>query len=315
MDNRLMNKAAYCPTSVFSRTLMLISLMASPVLAVSAETVSTEIISPAPTAYYLANEGVMVSQGETKILFDPLFTNGYGRYELLPAAMKEALYAGKPPFDGIDAIFVSHFHGDHFSPEEMLKFLGLRNKIRLYAPEQAVRAMRKVASSQDEPVFERVEGINLSYGDEPVIIHQGQLEDGTAVLQGGSLVVEAAFIPHSGWPTSMLNVQNIAFRVTLDDSITALHLGDADTKDAHFQQHGHYWEHPIDVAFPPYWYFSSVNGRDVLENRLKPNQSIGIHVPAEMPDNPEDRPVEYRGFDLFTVPGETRTIATDQGLQ
>jgi hypothetical protein len=90
-------------------------------------------------------------------------------------------------------------------------------------------------------------------------------------------------------------------------------MGDADTKDAHFQQHGHYWAHPIHVAFPPYWYFSSVNGRDVLENRLKPNQSIGIHVPARMPDNPEDRPVEYRGFDLFTVPGETRMIATDQG--
>ena len=113
----------------------------------------------------------------------------------------------------------------------------------------------------------------------------------------------------------MLEVQNIAFRVTLDESITALHLGDADTKDAHFQQHDRYWKHPIHVAFPPYWYFSSTNGRYVLENRLKPDHSIGIHVPAGMPDNPEDRPEEYRGFDLFTVPGETRTITRVEGPQ
>lgn len=34
-------------------------------------------------ARYLANEGVMVVQGDTKVVFDPLFRNGYGRYQLL----------------------------------------------------------------------------------------------------------------------------------------------------------------------------------------------------------------------------------------
>jgi L-ascorbate metabolism protein UlaG (beta-lactamase superfamily) len=312
-----MNKAANYLTSAFNRWLMLISLMAAPTLSVTADSVTVDSVSAdsAPTAYYLANEGVMVSQGETKILFDPLFTNGYGRYELLPSEMKDALFAGKPPFDGIDAIFVSHFHGDHFSPEEMLKFLGLRSKIRLYAPEQAVSAMRKVASDAEGSIFERIESINLTYGDEPITIHQGQQGNQTASLHEASLVVQAAFIPHSGWPKSMLNVQNIAFRVTLDESITALHMGDADTKDAHFQQHDRYWKHPIHVAFPPYWYFSSANGRFVLENRLKPDHSIGIHVPKEMPDNPEDRPEEYRDFDLFTAPGETRTISRDIGIE
>jgi len=252
MNDRLMNKIANYAGSAFNCTLTLISLMAFPALSIAALSILADSVSAdsAATAYYLANEGVMVSRGETKILFDPVFTNGYGRYELLPAQMKDALYAGKPPFDGIDAIFVSHFHGDHFSPEEMLKFLRLRSKIRLYAPEQAVSAMRKVASNVDESIFERIESINLTYGDQPVIFHQGQ-RDGDASLHQGSLVVEAAYIPHSGWPNSMLEVQNIAFRVTLDESITALHLGDADTKDAHFQQHDRYWKQPIHVAFPP----------------------------------------------------------------
>ena len=63
------------------------------------------------SAQYLANEGLMVVHGETKVVFDPLFRNSYGQYQLLPKPMEEALYAGAPPFDGIDAVFVSHTPG------------------------------------------------------------------------------------------------------------------------------------------------------------------------------------------------------------
>ena len=68
--------------------------------------------TPDPTpnsaiANYMANEGLMVVQGETKVVFDPLFRNSYGHYQLLPKAMEEALFAGAPPIDGIDAILIS----------------------------------------------------------------------------------------------------------------------------------------------------------------------------------------------------------------
>ena len=61
----------------------------------------------APRAHYLANEGVLITNGEVKVLFDPLFDNSYGLYQLLPTDMQEALFAGTPPYDGIDAIFIS----------------------------------------------------------------------------------------------------------------------------------------------------------------------------------------------------------------
>jgi L-ascorbate metabolism protein UlaG (beta-lactamase superfamily) len=32
---------------------------------------------------YLANEGVMITHGETSILFDPLFDNSYGTYQMV----------------------------------------------------------------------------------------------------------------------------------------------------------------------------------------------------------------------------------------
>ena len=41
-------------------------------------------------AFYMANEAVMVTDGETKVLFDPLYPETYGQYLLVPDAMREA---------------------------------------------------------------------------------------------------------------------------------------------------------------------------------------------------------------------------------
>ena len=107
---------------------------------------SANIHAHESTAHYMANEGLMVEHGDTKILFDPLFRNDYGQYMLLPEDMEEALFAGATPYDGIDAVFVSHHHGDHFSPVDMVRLLRERPGIRLYAPNQAIIAMRSESS-------------------------------------------------------------------------------------------------------------------------------------------------------------------------
>lgn len=251
-----------------------------------------------PHARYLANEGVMVVNGDTKVLFDPLFTNGYGHYLVLSPAAKADLYAGRPPYDGIDAVFISHHHGDHFSPAEILKLLKSQSKIRLYAPEQAVNALRDVAGSGDLEVFERVTAVKLAYKDAPV------------TLQMESLKIEAVRIPHSGWPNSRLDIANISWRVTLNDETTVLHLGDADPNDVHFVDDAAYWDrNRPDMAFPPYWFFNSRFGPGVLSQRIKPRHSVGIHVPRDIPQDPLNRPADLRGADLFTQPGETRQIS------
>lgn len=254
-----------------------------------------------PQAHYLANEGVMITHGEVKVLFDPLFDESYGRYELLPAEMEQDLFAGTPPFDGIDAVFVSHHHGDHFAPASMLSFLKKRTDIRLYAPAQAVSALRDVARPEDEAVFERITGLAFENGDEPI------------TLTVGDLLIEAVRIPHSGWPQRMMDIENIAFRVTLDKSISVLHLGDADPNPAHFLSNSDHWEgHEPDLALPPYWFFSSDGGQFILAEYINPDHAIGIHVPAAMSDDPTERPEEFKGYDLFTNPGETREIKRNE---
>ena len=59
----------------------------------------------------------------------------------MPDQMVSALLAGEPPFDEVDAVFVSHVHGDHFSALGMAALLTRRPAVKLYAPAQAVTAM------------------------------------------------------------------------------------------------------------------------------------------------------------------------------
>jgi L-ascorbate metabolism protein UlaG (beta-lactamase superfamily) len=246
-------------------------------------------------ARYLANAGVMIRHGNVTVLFDPLFRNGYGRYERVPADVERALFAGDPPWNDIDAVFISHHHGDHFDPGVMLDFLAAREEIELYAPAQAIDAIK--ARGADETVVSRMTSVALAYGDPPLSFD----EDG--------LRIDAVRVPHSGWPERMTDVENIAWRVTLSGAATVIHLGDADTRVAHFEQHSEHWSSPVtDLAMPPYWYFLSAGGREILDDELKPRHAIGVHVPADVPDEASRRPPEFDGYDLFTVPGEVRTI-------
>ncbi len=250
---------------------------------------------------YLANEGVMITHGDTKILFDPLFDNSYNRYRLVPKEMRDAIFAGQALYDGVDAVFVSHYHGDHFSASAMMRLLQERQDIPLYAPTQAVAEMRQIATPDDEAIFERVTTFNLEYGDAPVFVRQDDL------------LIEAVCIPHAGWPTARTDVQNIAFRVTLEETSTVLHLGDSDARLVHFEQDEAYWdERTVDLALSPYWFFVSEDGREILDDRVHASHSIGIHVPVRFSEDPSSMPGELLGEDLFHQPGEGRRFTGTQ---
>jgi ribonuclease BN (tRNA processing enzyme) len=217
---------------------------------------------------------------------------------LLPDEMEAALFAGEAPYDALDAIFISHYHGDHFTPEDVIRFMNARPKVELYAPSQAVVALRAIATDADQKIFDRVKFVDLEYKDAPVTMFVDKLK------------IEAVRIPHSGWPTGRLDVANIVWRVTLDNATTVIHLGDADANDVHFATDAEFWNsNQPDMAFPPYWFYSSQNGLDILSSRIAAKQTVGIHVPKAMSNDASARPTQLRNVDLFTIPGETRTIS------
>lgn len=244
----------------------------------------------ATEATYLGNEGIMVRDGETSILFDPLFPNGFGVYQMVPNDMRLALMAGEAPYDDIDAIFVSHAHPDHFYVDAVITYLETHTQTRLYAPQQAVDWMKEETDPAN-PIFGRVTGIGLERLDAPISFSLNQIE------------IDAVRIPHSGWP-GRADVSNLVFRVTLGDGVTVMHMGDADPNDAHYQPHSDHWAATsTDTAFPPYWFFGMGDGPMLLDDRLNVKSAIGVHVPIEVPAE-----LVATGEDYFSIPGETRIL-------
>ncbi len=245
-------------------------------------------------AVYLGNAGVMVVHGDTKVVFDGFYRNDYGQYSLVPPRIEEALLTGRSPYDGIDALVVSHVHGDHFTPGPALDFLRRHGEVRFVAPRQAAQVLTRDLDEND-PIRERITAFDLAPGDPP------------ATARLGGVVVEAVRIAHAGGP-GRASIENLAMRVTLDDTATALHFGDADPDERHFLPHKAHWDaRHTHLALPPYWFFTGEAGTRILEKHIRPLQAIGVHVPKVATGN--GALWRHRmGADVFTDPGETRFI-------
>lgn len=246
------------------------------------------------SAAYLGNEGVMVARGDTKILFDAFYADSYDQYVLVPEDISNALLSDTPPYDNIDAIFVSHVHGDHFSAEPAIAYLRAHDAVAFYAPLQVREALLDAGLDEDDPLLSRVKTFDLGPEDDPVSFE----------LDG--LSVDVVAIPHAG---DRPDIQNFAWRVSLDEKTTVMHLGDAGTVRSDFERHAnHFAAKRTHAAFPPYWFYLSEAGLGILEDYVKADQTIGVHVPAAAIGN-GDAYREQAGGDLFTDPGETRTIS------
>jgi L-ascorbate metabolism protein UlaG (beta-lactamase superfamily) len=260
----------------------------------------------ATTATYLANEGVMISSGDVKVLFDPFFHNDYGTYQLVPEKIINAIMENTAPYNNISVIFVSHAHGDHFAEQDMLAYMLKHNAVQLVAPNQAIVEMQKLA--QFDKIKSRVTSIDLAYKDKPISFTlDANITASTSIsgVERDSITVEAVRIPHAGWP-GRAEVSNIVYRVTLPtkhskslglssneqadkrlntkadkhERLTFIHMGDAAPNDKHFRPLSEFWNlQKTTLAFPPYWFFLNSTGNYILDYRINTEKSVGVHVP------------------------------------
>lgn len=254
--------------------------------------VSTYSLSHQASATYVANEAVLITVGDKKILFDPFFHQAFGTYQLVPKETKQAIFAGKAPFDAITAIVISHAHADHFAADEVLAYLQQYPDTQLVAPEQALTELMALTGSIQ--IQSQVTGVKLAFKQSP------------KTFEVAGVQFDAVRIPHAGWP-GRAEVENLVFRVTINNQnaqITVMHMGDADPDDQHYLPFKQHWQsRATDTAFTPYWFYSSAEGRDILKDILNINQSVGIHVPIAVPKS-----LKNSGEDYFSRPGESRTI-------
>lgn len=245
-------------------------------------------VDPA-TAHFLANEAVLVRAGDTRILFDPLFSQGFSTYPLVDPAILAALMAGEAPYDGIDAVFISHIHGDHFDAADLNTYLTAHPDVVAVLPHQARLDLQAAAGWQ--PAFEARLHV-MAFTAQPQAL----------TLAGGDILIEAVHIPHAGGP-GRAHIQNMAYRVTLNGAATVMHLGDA-TPDArpYEDQADHFGARLTDRAFPPYWLISQWGG-DAVRERMNARHVTGIHAPIRLPGS-----ITASEEDFFTRPEETRGV-------
>ena len=245
------------------------------------------------SATYLANEGLMVEAGEYKVLFDPFFHNDYGTYQLVPDAILTAIMNNIAPYNDINAIFVSHSHGDHFAADDMLKYLQKYSSVNLIAPAQALEKMAMLPGF--DVIQKQLTSIELEYGDKAISLVVDDIQ------------IDAVRIPHAGWP-GRADISNIVFRVGLpngESRSTFVHMGDADPKDEHYRPHSVFWlQEKPDIAFPPYWFFLTLEGNYILDTHINAEKNIGVHVPLKIPTN-----LKNSGKSYFSVPGEKAEVA------
>ncbi len=252
-------------------------------------------VEPGAEARYLANEGVLIAYGDVKIMFDPLFDQAFGTYALVPENMRAAMMAGEPPFDGVDAIFVSHVHGDHFAAPDVLDYLRSHPDVRLVMPAQGLTALRTIAQEGDDSIIAQVEALDIAVGDPPT------------KFEWPGLMVEVVAVPHAGGQRHA-RVRNHVHRITLDGSATVIHMGDADPQLMHYEALADHWaSRRTHLSMPPYWFFTNPQSARIPTDTLNAAHAIGIHVPVGFA-----RPPLMGAKDLFTQPGETRTIDLSQ---
>ena len=251
---------------------------------------SETLVSKSGTATYLGNEAVMIEHDNVKVLFDPFFHNTFNIYQAVPEDIRNALFSNQAPYDQIDFIFISHAHADHFSSSDLAKYLKQSPDTQLIAPKQAIDALTDLEGAHD--IATQMHSIELEYKDKPI---SKSLEN---------IKFDAVRIPHAGWP-QRAGISNLVFRVTLNDAITVVHMGDADPNDEHFKPLMTHWDaQRTNTAFPPYWFMTSENGQLILKQRIKADKNIGVHVPIAVPQELKDSREEY-----YSKPGEQSAIS------
>ena len=82
-----------------------------------------------------ANEGVLIRQGNHRLLVDGIHRGG-GGFSPVPSDLLEEMCQGVPPFDNIDLVLYTHCHPDHFHPGDTARYLENNQVKGLFLPDE-----------------------------------------------------------------------------------------------------------------------------------------------------------------------------------
>jgi L-ascorbate metabolism protein UlaG (beta-lactamase superfamily) len=212
---------------------------------------------------YVANAGVLVSSGDSKVLIDALFDKPNPEYRAPAADVLDKIMSGAAPFDGLDAVLITHNHPDHFDPSLAVRFLERVPGPTLLAPSDAVAAMRRAASDWVK-IEARIVPLDLKPGE-------------WATRTVGRIPVNAFRTLHSGDQDSPMNIMYLfdlgGWRV--------FHEGDSPGKVDEYRAFG-LGREPVDLALVHFWFPLEPNCARFLREVLKPGHVALTHLPIRL---------------------------------
>jgi len=209
---------------------------------------------------YLANEGFMIAGGGRKVLIDALFGEGLKGYGVVSPAQRALLEGARAPYDDVDVVCATHFHGDHFNAEPVLAHLTYNPQAFFFSTPQAADKLK--ATGKFEAVKARVIAALPKEGER---LHTGHRGIGVQMLN-----------LHHGRTRP---IENLGFILELAGQ-RILHIGDSEAEPAVFQTY-EIVKDRIDVAFLPAWYFESDSWKRAVREQLQPRHIVVMHVPPD----------------------------------
>jgi L-ascorbate metabolism protein UlaG (beta-lactamase superfamily) len=213
---------------------------------------------------YLANEGFLARSGEHELLIDAFVNEPYSGYAAVPAELRAAMLAGKPPFDGVELALASHYHRDHFQAEAAAEFLRAHPETKfLSSPQVAEHLLAELEKHEDKSPSARIDALLPETGR----AEEAKQEDTR---------IELIRLPHSGG-AGTAGVQNLGHVLDLGGA-RLLHVGDADALDPAVD-HYDLEKRAIDVALVPYWWLGDVEGVALARKLTGAKHLVAVHVP------------------------------------
>lgn len=240
---------------------------------------------------YVGNEGVLISDGTKAVLIDGLHRKYDDDYLNPPPEVLGAMEKANPPFDQVRIVLVSHVHGDHFSAESV--GLHLKNNPRATF----------VSSAQKMADIARLFPDHVSVRNQIVEITPEWKQ--RAVFEKDGIKVTLLGMKHGSdrfwW------IKNLGHIIEIGGK-KLFHFGDADTAAENFAAFKLPAE-KIDIAFIPYWFLLSENGRKLVRENIAAKTNIAVHISPQTADADAARLKQLvPGVDAFTKMSEERSF-------
>lgn len=237
------------------------------------------------TITQLANEGVILSDGQTRIMIDGLVVDSYSVYGGLTPEAAAAFDAVSGPFQGIELALASHRHHDHNQPAHACRFLQNSEGTRFASSAQVLGLMREKCRAfvTGSP---RVREIDPQYGS-PVELAAGD--------------ARITVFPLSHGTRKYARIQNYGHLVEMG-GLRVLHIGDAAMDPTDFERAG-LSDQRLDVALIPFWFFQPGPGGEVVAQYLDAPLKIAVHIPpGEMEEIRAYMDENYPGVTILDKP-------------